>query len=326
MNTKSYKTKLKISSPFIKGKLKEMAGAYRKIYNLCLNLQIDRIVDELNPKNYFIDSNRLLKIVLSQKETMIPFIDKMDSGILYAAVALASKTFKATFDYHYDNIPFMTKKRSTLKFKTKGKIKVFSDSLYIPKLGKIKLYEKNYLPVDKKIKDITFSCAGGDWFVSLEVSEPKPEVTLTENVVSLDFTKDGAPILNGKELPNIVNSEKYKSLERAHKSLSRKLYRQRKHSKYSRNMQKTMRGLDKLKNKMYNVRRDSFKKLVNGVAITKPKQLQLLSTSTIKATRNGYLGRELRRSGAHELLNMLKKKLRMMGTEIITLNGFLGKP
>ena len=41
--SKSYKTKLKITSNKVRQQLKEMAGAYRKIYNTCMDLQEHRV-------------------------------------------------------------------------------------------------------------------------------------------------------------------------------------------------------------------------------------------------------------------------------------------
>lgn len=322
---KSYKVKLNIKSNALKSLFKKMSGLYRKIYNLSLELQYYRFV--VNRKNKYIGYNSLRKVMDVCKDEQFPFLKEVDGGVYYAAIATATNAFKYAFNYHVDTIPYLSRKKDIMKFKTKGNIRIYNDCLILPKIGKVKLQEKGRIPLGKKYHNITFTNEGDGWFVSLEVEEEHIKPELTGAPVSLDFTKDGDILLNNSLINSPTKSKNYQKVQRRFKKLSKKLRRQTKANlkKVSptrsvpvttRNMKKTKGILDKLKKILYNVCNDAYKKLVCDVARTKPREIRILSNSSVRQTRNGYLTRKMREADSRSLLNMMRKKMGLIGADV----------
>jgi transposase len=75
---------------------------------------------------------------------------------------------------------FKTKKGSMKSFRLTGTIRVFEKSIQLPRLGKLRLKERGYLPTeDVHILSATVSERAGRWFVSVQVEmkieDPKKE-------------------------------------------------------------------------------------------------------------------------------------------------------
>ena len=92
----------------------------------------------------------------------------------------------------------MSKKSKFPKFKKKNKensftldaiIHVFEDKIQLPKIGKIKLKEKNYIPLGSP-KTATISQKAGRWFVSVryEVEIPNELIQGKKKPEKYEFT------------------------------------------------------------------------------------------------------------------------------------------
>ena len=322
---KSYKVKLNIKSKHLLSLFKKMSGLYRKIYNLAMEFQYYRYI--VNRKNRYVGYNLLRKAMDVCKEEQFPFLHNVDGGIYYAAIATATNAFKYAFKYNVDTIPYLSRKKDQMKFKTKGNVRIYNDCLIIPKIGKVKFQEKGRIPLDKKYHNITFINDGDGWFVTLEIEEEHAKPKLTGAPVSLDFTKDGDILLNNTLINSPTKSKKYLKVQRRFKKLSKKLKRQTKSNlkKVSptrsipvttRNMKKVRSKLDKLKKTLYNVCKDAYKKLVSDVARTKPREVHFLDNSSVRQTRNGYLTRKMREADSRSLINMMRKKIGLIGADV----------
>src|SRR5258708_17731364 len=71
---------------------------------------------------------------------------------------------------------FKSKKRGLGSFRLTGTIRVFAKHIQLPRLGKLKLKERGYLPErGVKILNATVREQAGRWFVSLQVEMDRPE-------------------------------------------------------------------------------------------------------------------------------------------------------
>ena len=64
---------------------------------------------------------------------------------------------------------FKSRKRGIGSFRLTGAIKVFPRHVQLPRLGKLRLKERDYLPVGAHILSATVSERAGRWFVSVQV-------------------------------------------------------------------------------------------------------------------------------------------------------------
>jgi putative transposase len=138
---------------------------------------------------------------------------------------------------------FKSRKAGLGSFRLTGSIHVFEDSIQLPRLGRLRLKERGYLPTSGvKILSATVSERAGRWFVSVQVEEeivdPTPAcgepLGVDLGVKVLAMRSDGISYENPKAL-----GKEQKKMRR----LQRKLARQQ---KGSRNREKTRHRIARL--------------------------------------------------------------------------------
>jgi putative transposase len=126
---------------------------------------------------------------------------------------------------------YKSKKKGIGGFRLTGTIRVFERHVQLPRLGRIRLKERGYLPLDNpevRILSATVSERSGRWYVSLQVEEevlprePSPEtggvdVGISDSsskrpvssVISVSRRTEGAlPFLRPKPLPRLSGEAK----------------------------------------------------------------------------------------------------------------------
>src|SRR6266571_4805488 len=121
---------------------------------------------------------------------------------------------------------FKSKKRGIGSFRLTGAIKVFPDAIQLPRLGKLRLKEHDYLPTGGvHILSATVSEQAGHWFVSIQVEEEQTGQTNTAmtaigvdlGITTLATCSDGTAFANPRSLKH-----KLKKLKRLQRAYSRK--------------------------------------------------------------------------------------------------------
>lgn len=98
------------------------------------------------------------------------------------------------------------KKRSKAigSFRLTGSIKVLSDAVQLPRLGRLRLQEDGYIPTDAKILSATVSEKAGRWYVSIQVEEEREQPTArATTAIGVDLgIKTLATLSDGTTLEN----------------------------------------------------------------------------------------------------------------------------
>jgi len=144
--------------------------------------------------------------------------------------------------------PKMKKKSKAIgSFRLTGSIRVFSDAVQLPRLGRLSLHEHDFIPTDAKVLSATVSEQAGHWFVSIQVEEeqekPPPTATTT---IGVDL---GIKLL--ATCSDGMTFENPRALKHARKRL-RRLERQ-----------KSRRTLAKQHARVANIRKDAAHKLTS---------------------------------------------------------------
>src|SRR5260221_601224 len=117
-----------------------------------------------------------------------------------------------------------TKKQGVGSFRLTGAIVVFPAAIQLPRLGRLRLKERGYLPTTGvKLLSATVSEQAGHWYVSVQV-EPEREVpTNTRPVVGVDLgVKTLATCSDGTEFPNPRHlKRRLKQFKPLHKAVTR---------------------------------------------------------------------------------------------------------
>lgn len=333
--TKSFKTKLNLSKKNDKS-FRNMAGTYRILYNNSMQVMEDFLLYPIRNFEFqplikrealLLSKENTLKLLnasLKDNPKKRTFVSKVDSGIKEAAAFEAN--YMNNTHYPFSPSKFMRKKDG-LKFKTTTKIKIFSDHIYIPKCGNVKLFEKNYLPQNAVLSDITFKQQGGDWYISfkatVEVEDTKTEKDFY-SFLNIDFKNDGTLVVNNKEYPSIISLERYQKEFKRLRGLLKKYERQcEANSEYHRKTRKTLvvsRNMLKLRQqietstcRLYNMKLDYFRKVSHELTKTKSGCALLPSNDIIRKKQNKHLSRMHREAGTVQFFDILHKKLQNSG-------------
>lgn len=226
------------------------------------------------------------------------------------------------------------------KFKKKGKsdVKMYfvknnpkdciceRHRLNIPTLGWVRLKEKGYIPTTKdgwKIKSGTVSVKAGRYYVSVLVEMPDTKVANNSGEgIGIDLgLKDFAIVSNGKTYRNINKSARIRKLEkqlrRAQRCLSRKYEEFKKGESTQRaNIQKQRLKVQKLHQRLDNIRTDYVNKVIAETVKTKPSYIAIEDLNVSGMMKNRHLSKAIASQKFYEFRAKLKTKCDDNGIEL----------
>jgi putative transposase len=209
------------------------------------------------------------------------------------------------------------KKRSKAigSFRVTGSIKVFSDAVQLPRLGRLCLHEHDFIPTEGKILSATVSEQAGRWFVSvqMEVEQEKPTPTAT-SAIGVDLgIKALATMSEGTRADNP------RALKHASARL-RRLERQKSRRKLgSKNRKKTCKKLAKQHARVANIRKDASHNLTTDLC----KNHALVGIEDLHVAgmlKNHKLAQAVSDSNFGEIRRQLEYKASWYGVHLVAIN------
>ena len=226
------------------------------------------------------------------------------------------------------------------KFKKKGKsdVKMYfvknnpkdcaceRHRLNIPTLGWVRLKEKGYIPTTKdgwNIKSGTVSVRAGRYYVSVLVEMPNVKVTPNGGEgIGIDLgLKDFAIVSSGKIYKNINKSARIrklkKQLRRAQRCLSCKYEEFKKGESTQRaNIQKQRLKVQRLHQRLDNIRTDYVNKVIAETVKTKPSYIAIEDLNVSGMMKNRHLSKAIASQKFYEFRAKLKTKCDDNGIEL----------
>lgn len=322
--TQGYKTELKVNNKQ-RTLLAKHCGAARFTYNWGLNLKIEAYKNETDEKLNAISLHRKLN---SLKKEKFPWMYEVSKCAPQEALRDLDKAYQGFFrklksrkSGEKPGFPrFKSKHDSKQSFRLTGSIKVLDENhVQLPRLGKLKVKERGYLPKDSKILSATISCVADRWFVSLQVQEEVPDTSfgISSQILGVDLginalaiPSQGDPFPNPKALKN-----KLDKLQRLSRSLSRK-------KKGSNNRAKAKKKLAKLHYRISCIRKDAIHQMTTALVKTKPKAIVLEDLAVQNMLKNKRLSRSLADSSFGEIRRQLEYKCNWEGIELVLADRF----
>lgn len=217
---------------------------------------------------------------------------------------------------------FKSKKKGIGSFRLTGTIKVFADGIQLPRLGRLRLHEQNYLPLHAHVLNATVSEQAGRWFVSVQVqqeqADPRPAcgpvVGIDLGIKTLATLSDGTQIANPKALRTHLG--KLQRLSRVH---SRKV-------KGSKNRKKSARKLARLHARIATIRANTLHQATSLiVAKTKPDHerpavIVIEDLNVAGMMKNRRLSRAIADVGFFEFRRQLTYKAEQAGCRVLVVS------
>src|SRR5579859_7659618 len=160
---------------------------------------------------------------------------------------------------------FKSKKRGLGSFRLTGRIMAFPDAIQLPRLGRLRLKERDYLPTSGvKILLATVSEHAGHWYVSIQVEQEHMAPANTGPIVGVDLgVKHLATLSDGTVIPNPKPlKRRLRKIRRLHHAVSRK-------QKGSQNRKKAAHTLGNEYRKVGNQRANTLHQVTTMLAKTK---------------------------------------------------------
>ena len=330
---KSYKTEIKPSQEQIQ-KINKTIGTCRFIYNF----YIAHNKELYNKGEKFMTANSF-SVWLNN--------EFLPNNPNYSWIKeVSSKSVKKSMENAYTAFNRFFKKQSKFpRFKKKNKsdVKMYfvknnpkdcaceRHRINIPTLGWVKLKEKGYIPTTKDgyvIKSGTVSCKAGRYYVSVLIDIPDTEnPQLNDFGLGIDLgVKEFAVISNGVVKKNINKTSKLKKIEkqlkREQRCLSRKYEGLKKRNNKIKgevtrqNIQKQVLKVQKLHQRINNIRTDYINKCVNEIVKTKPSYIAIEDLNVKGMMKNKHLSKAVASQKFYEFRTKLETKCKELGIEL----------
>lgn len=212
---------------------------------------------------------------------------------------------------------FKKKSKGIGSFRLTGSIHVFADSVQLPRLGRLRLHEHDYLPEGAKVLSATISEEAGRWFVSVQVEEEQDDPARTAtSAIGVDLgIKTLATLSDGTSFSNP------RALKHAQKRLRRFERQKARRKKGSQNRKKTCRKLAKQHARVAHIRRDATHKLTSHLV----KNHALIAIEDLHVSgmlKNHKLAQAVSDSNFAEIRRQLTYKTEHYGTCLVVIDRF----
>ncbi len=333
---KAYKTEI---NPTIKqkNKINQSIGVCRWLYNsyIAKNRELYKSEEKLFMSAYDFDKyiNNEIKVLDEYK-----WINNCSSKARKKAICDAEIAYKRFFKGQSKFPRFKKKNKSDVKMyfvKTDSKtiIPCERHRIKIPTLGWIRLKEKGYIPTNKIIKSGAVSRMAGRYYVSVLIDEEEPKKTkLNEFGIGIDLgIKDFAICSDGETYKNINKTKEVRSLEKRLKREQRRLSRKYESLKQKnkikggatrQNIQKQIAKVQKLHQRLTNIRTDYINKTVNEIVKQKPSYITIEDLNVSGMMKNRHLSKVIAKQKFYEFRNKLEFKCKLFGIELRVVDRF----
>ena len=331
---KSYKTEI-FPTPEQKQIIHRTIGVCRFIYNFYLSHNKEIYEKEEKFVSGY-DFSKWLNNEYLPQNPEFSWIREVSSKSVKQSIMNADRAFRNFFQ-HRTGFPNWKKKSDSdakMYFVRNGaKQPIFCERhrIKIPTLDWVRLKEKGYIPTNSNthiIKSGSVSMKAGRYYVSVLVEEPEREKpVLNDFGIGIDLgVKDFAICSNGKTYKNINKSVRIRKLEKSLKRQQRKLsgkYESLKKLKNNlkgvatrQNIQKQRLKVQKLHQRLDNIRTDYINKAISELVKTKPEWITIEDLNVLGMMKNRHLSKSVAQQKFFEFRTKLNSKCNEYGIEL----------
>ncbi|AXU65185.1 RNA-guided endonuclease InsQ/TnpB family protein [Clostridioides difficile] len=315
-----------------KSKIHQTIGVSRFIYNF----YIAHNKEVYDSKGEFIsgmDFSKWLNNEYIPNNQDIKWIKDISSKATKQAIMNGDKAFKDFFKKTKGFPKFKKKKNQDVKayFPKNNKTDwtIERHRVKIPTLGWVRLKEFGYIPINSIVKSGTVSQKSDRYYVSILVEEDDIQVSkCTNEGIGIDLgIKDFAICSNGSKFKNINKTSTVKKVEKKLKREQRKLSRKYESLKVRnknikegvatrQNIQKQIVKVQKIHQRLANIRTDYINKTVSQVIEQKPSYITIEDLNVSGMMKNKHLSKAISSQKFFEFRTKLTAKCKQNNIEL----------
>lgn len=336
---KAYKTEIKPTLEQ-KQKINQGIGICRWLYNqyVAKNIELYQMFKEgkIPKEDSFISANDFDKYINNEIKVLEEYswINLCGSKARKKAICNAETAFRRFFKGVSKFPRFKKKKDQEVKLyfpkNNKGDWKVERHKIMIPTLKKVRLKEYGYIPINAKIISGTVSMKADRYYVSVicEIANPNADNVPTNKPIGIDLgIKDFAILSNGEVKKNINKTQRVKKLEKKLKREQRKLSRkyeslkktnknEKEETATRRNIQKQIAKVQRLHQRLFNIRTDYINKCVSEVVGQNPSSITIEDLNVKGMMKNRCVSKAISKLKFYEFRVKLENKCRQHNIEL----------
>lgn len=329
----AYKTEIKPTLEQIK-KINQTIDTCRFIYNFYIGHNKEIYEKEKRFVSGY-DFSKWLNNEFIPNNPEYSWIKEVSSKAVKQSIMNAEKAFKRFFKGLSKFPRFKKRSKQDVKcyFPKNNKTDwiVERHRVKVPTLGYVRLKEKGYIP--NLVKSGTIERKAGRCYVSTicEIPDIQPQKNNSIDGLGIDLgIKDFAILSKGKYYKNINKSNRVKKitkkLKRQQKRLSRKYeslkQRKKKGEATRQNIQKQVVKVQKLHQRLINIRTDFINKTVNEIVKTKPSYITIEDLNIKGMIKNRHLSKAIAQQKFYKFRMNLTNKCNFNNIELRTVNRF----
>lgn len=329
---KSFKTEINPTQEQMQ-KINRTIGTCRFVYNFYLAHNKELYDSE---KRFLsgMDFQKWLNNIYLKENPEYLWIKEVSSKSVKQSIMNADKAFKRFFKKQSGFPRFKKKNRADVKMyfvrNNPNDCLCERHRISIPTLGWVRLKEKGYIPTSKqgyRIKSGTVSRKAGRYYVSVLIDMPdteKPQLNTFGLGIDLGI-KEFAVMSNGIVKKNINKTAKLRKLEkqlkREQRCLSRKYEDVKKRNKKKgeatrQNIQKQLLRVQKLHQRIDNIRTDYMNKTIAEIVKNKPSYITIEDLNVKGMMKNRHLAKAVASQKFYEFRIKLETKCKETGIEL----------
>lgn len=316
---KAYKTELKPNNKQ-KTLMVKNAGASRFAYNWGLDRkEAIYLFNQLPvPHIKYPTAIDLHKELTQLKKTELSWMYEVSKCSPQEALRDLDEAYTNFFQHRAEHPKYKSKKNGIGSFRLNNHpIHIFENNIQLPKIGKIRLKERNYLPQNAHILSATVSEKLGRWYVSVLMEEDIQIPINNGKTIGIDLCANDK-MAHCSDNTIFRNPRAYRTLERKKKRFQREVSRKKLGSN---NRRKARRKLGKLENRVANARKDAQHKLTT--MLTKTKSVIGIEDLNVSGmTKNHNIAKSIIDVGMGEIRRQLEYKARWYGSNVIIIDRF----
>ena len=321
-----------------KSKIHRTIGVSRFIYNF----YIARNKEIYEREGKFVsgmDFSKWLNNEYIPNNQEMKWIKEVSSKATKQAIMNGDKSFRDFFKKAKGFPKFKKKKNQDVKayFPKNNKTDwtIERHRVKIPTLGWVRLKEFGYIPVNSMVKSGTVSQKADRYYVSILVEDDYIEVSKSTNEgVGIDLgVKEFAVCSDGIKFKNINKTSTVKKVEKKLKREQRKLSRKyeslkirNKNIKEGRatrqNIQKQIIKVQKLHQRLTNIRTDYINKIVSSIIKQKPSYITIEDLAVSNMLKNKHLSKAIASQKFFEFKTKLMSKCKQNNIELRIVDRF----
>lgn len=312
-----------------KNKINQTIGTCRFVYNFYIG-ENKKSYEEGKPFISAFSFSKWMNNDFLPNNPEYLWIKDVSSKSVKQSIIYGDRAFKKFFKDEAAYPKFKKKNKSNVKmyFVKDGKTSCICERhrIKIPTLGWVKLKEKGYIPTSKDgyvVRSGTVSCKAGRYYITcvVDIDEPVKQALKPFGLgIDLGLNKL-AVVSNGKAYDNINRSKEVVRLEKKLKREQRCLSRKYEHAKKNgnvagKNIQKQILKVQKIYDKLNNIRTDYINKIVSELVKTKPAYITIEDLNVSGMMKNKHLSKAIANQRFYDFRQKLTFKCKLYGIEL----------